>query len=349
MQSPLEFGCHLNSHGEDIDTCIREAKTIEQSGFDVLSLPDHLFSDGQPDWEVWTMLGVLAAETEEIDLMPGVADSVRRHPTHVAHATATLDQATHGRARIGMGAGEAFNFRGVEDFDWSKPFTRFKEHVEVMLQLWDSAEADPVSYDGEYFQLDDAYLGFQSVQEPHPPLIHGGYGPKMRRFLGEVADGWLPWIHTPDAYAEDLELIFESAEASGRDPSDIRCSLMIPSAISEDRPDEVEQELVEQRASNLVLRPPLLDSLGYPDLAEEAPIMWQMDHGEEKTAAIEDIVEQVAYEDILEIFVAGTPESGIEQIERFVDAGVDEVVIIPEGDLSETIEHYRETIIPYFS
>jgi len=349
MESRVEFGCHLNSHGEDIDTCIEEAKAIENSGFDVLSLPDHLFSEDQPDWEVWTMLGLLAAETDEVDLMPGVADSVRRHPTFVAHATATLDQATHGRARLGMGAGEAFNFRGIQDFDWSKPFTRFKEHVEVMVLLWESSEDDRVHYDGEYFQLDDAYLGFSAHQEPHPPLIHGGYGPNMRRFLGEVADGWLPWIHTPDNYEEDLELIFESAKDSGRDPSDIRCSLMIPSAISEANPDRVTEELVAQRASNLVLRPPLLESLGYPDLAEEAPVMWQMDHGEEKRAAIEEIVDQLAYEDVMEIFVAGTPESGIEQIQRFVDAGVDELIVIPEGDFSETIRHYRETIIPYFS
>ena len=42
------------------------------------------------------MPGAIARETGEAALLPGVSDSVRRHPTELAHATATLDRPTAG-------------------------------------------------------------------------------------------------------------------------------------------------------------------------------------------------------------------------------------------------------------
>ena len=93
--------------------------------------------------------------------MPGVTDSVRRHPTEIAHHTVTLDRIINARAGLGIGAGEAFNFSPIKDIDWSEPFNRFVETVKVIDGLWNPRSDEPFSFDGEFFQIENAHRGLK--------------------------------------------------------------------------------------------------------------------------------------------------------------------------------------------
>jgi alkanesulfonate monooxygenase SsuD/methylene tetrahydromethanopterin reductase-like flavin-dependent oxidoreductase (luciferase family) len=48
------------------------------------------------------------------------------------------------------------------------------------------------------------------------------------------------------------------------------------------------------------------------------------------------------------VTVSGTPDEAIDDLERWVEAGLDNVVLIPVGDFEETMRHYEGTIIPHF-
>ena len=84
-------------------------------------MPDHLFhpkSDvflSKAAWDVHALLGAIAATTRRIRMMPAVTDTVRRHPATTADFIATLDRISHGRAVLGIGAGELFNFEPLGD------------------------------------------------------------------------------------------------------------------------------------------------------------------------------------------------------------------------------------------
>ncbi|SDK54894.1 LLM class flavin-dependent oxidoreductase [Natronorubrum texcoconense] len=349
----LTFGCQVVAYG-DVNGTIEQAKRAEDAGFDVLTLPDHLFHPTgseeflvEPPWEAFTVLGAIAQHTERATLMPGVTDSVRRHPTELAHAVATLDRMTNGRAGLGIGAGEAFNFVPIGDIDWDDPFTRFVEAVKVVDGLWTSTPDECFSFDGEFFQLEDAHMGLKPVQKPRPPLWVGGYGPSMRGFAGAVADGWFPWIHSPDQYAADLDRVLSVAEERGRDPDAIDRAVMVPTTVSEDA-DEAQAVGIERNRTSLALRPPLLADMGYEDIADDTPIMWEMAFDEEQERKLLAAAERIPDEAVDEVTVSGDPERAIERIEAFVDAGVDNLVLIPVGDFEETMRHYEETIIPYF-
>lgn len=110
----LNFGCQVASYG-NVEQVIEQAVRAEAAGFDAVTVPDQLFhpTDSEefladPPWEAFTVLGGIAQHTDDIQLMPGVADSVRRHPIELAHLTATLNRMTDVRAGLGIGAGEAF-------------------------------------------------------------------------------------------------------------------------------------------------------------------------------------------------------------------------------------------------
>lgn len=354
MERDVRFGCQVVSYGDEQATVDR-AVAADRAGFDAVSLPDHLFHPTgteeyltDPPWEAYTVLGAIAAETERATLMPGVADSVRRHPTLLAHATATLDRLSGGRAALGLGAGEAFNLAPVAEFDVAKPYTRFRETLAVVDGLWRSTPDDPLTFRGEFFELSDAHMGLEPASDPRPPVYVGGYGPKMRTLTGREADGWLPWIYDAASYATDLERVLDAAEEAGRDPDDVTRSVMLPTAVSEDGA-AAERAALDRSRVNLALRPAILANLGYPELAEAAPVMREMAYGDEQRERLGEVAAQIPDDAVREIVIAGTPEQAIEQIEAFVEAGVDFPILVPVGEFETTVDHYAETIVPAFS
>ncbi|MFB6136196.1 MAG: LLM class flavin-dependent oxidoreductase [Halobacteriaceae archaeon] len=352
MTPSLRFGCQVAHYG-DVAGTVELAVAVEEAGFDAVSLPDHLFHPtgtedflADPPWEAFTVLGALAAETESVELLPGVADSVRRHPAVLAHTVATLDRLSGGRTALGLGAGEAFNIAPVPDFEWAPAYTRFRECLDVVTGLWASTADDPLTVDGECFHLDRAHMGFEPERDP--PVYVGGYGPKMRALTGRRADGWFPWIHAPDPYAADRERVDAAAAEAGRDPDDVAGMLMVPTCVSEDGAAAREAARERTRA-NLALRPALLAALGHPDLAEAAPPMREMAYDPDQRERLTDVAGRIPDDAVDEVVVAGTPEEAVADLERFAEAGVTFPVVIPVGDAAETLSHYEETILPRLS
>ena len=350
----LQFGCQIVNYGNP-NGAIKDAVRAEEAGFDLITVPDHLFHPTgtksylvKPPWEAFSVLGAISQHTDSAMLMPGVTDSVRRHPTELAHATATLDQISNGRAGFGIGAGEAFNFAPIEDMDWSDPFTRFVEAVKVIDGLWNSTVDEPLSFDGEFYQLNDAFMGMKPLQEPRPPIWVGGYGESMRGFTGALADGWFPWIHTAEQYEADLERVIASAKRRGRDPAAIDRAICIPTTVTEDS-DAAREAAIARNRTSLALRKPLLAKMGYDDIIDDMFVMYEMAFDREQEKKLEEAAAKIPAEAVDDVTIAGDPARAIERIEEFVAAGVDNLVVIPVGDFEETVRHYEETIIPYFT
>ena len=70
---------------------------------------------------------------------------------------------------LGIGAGEAQN---VVDFgiEFTKPVAKFKEQLEVIHRLFESGVDNHVSYNGEFYKLNDASLQTKSIRKPRPPI-----------------------------------------------------------------------------------------------------------------------------------------------------------------------------------
>ena len=108
--------------------------------------------------------------------------------------------------------------------EWHKPVSRLEEAIRVMKLLWSTDK--PVDFDGEFFQLRDAVLGPLALRGPDAAAVAGRARPADAAHHGRHADGWLPTNIRPDAYAEKLAAIRESAEKAGRDPDAIVPSML---------------------------------------------------------------------------------------------------------------------------
>jgi phthiodiolone/phenolphthiodiolone dimycocerosates ketoreductase len=191
----------------------------EKAGFDTLWLPDHFVDINGDRLEPWTVLSAVAARTKRIRLGSAVTDTQRNHPARTAHAVTSLDVISRGRAILGIGAGEAMN---IEPFGlpWEsvhERVARLSESIRVIRMLWSSSREKPVSFDGRYYHLKGAYLTQPPRQRPYPPIYIGVFASKIAlQVVGQLADGWLPWINTPDTFERRWSLIKEAAELAGR-------------------------------------------------------------------------------------------------------------------------------------
>jgi alkanesulfonate monooxygenase SsuD/methylene tetrahydromethanopterin reductase-like flavin-dependent oxidoreductase (luciferase family) len=157
-----------------------------------------------------------------------------RHPAVLANAIATIDHLSGGRADIGVGGG----WSQVEYDAYGIPFppvgVRLRQLEEGAACVRGLLRNERTTFEGEYFQLRDAQCEPRPVQDELPIWIGGGGEKKTLRVAAKYADGWnVPFI-APDAYRHKVSVLHQHCEDVGRDPSEIRLSINVWMAASED-------------------------------------------------------------------------------------------------------------------
>jgi alkanesulfonate monooxygenase SsuD/methylene tetrahydromethanopterin reductase-like flavin-dependent oxidoreductase (luciferase family) len=195
-------------------TDVREAAwAAEGEGFDGVWLYDHLAGSVHGETRVlesWTTLTAIAATVPRIAIGPMVLNVANRPAGTLAVMAATLQEVSEGRLLLGLGAGGG---RGTpyaaeqQAFDRPVPGdTARRAAVEAAVVTLRSVWSGHVSGVGGFLRPD-----------PPPPIILGGFGPKMAGLAGRVADG----VNLPGGagLASLLETARAAVAAAGRDPS----------------------------------------------------------------------------------------------------------------------------------
>ena len=187
------------------------AVAAEEAGFDGLWTWDHLrdpdgdSGPGVP--EAWTTLTALAEATRRIMLGPLVLNVANRHPGVLANMAATFQAVSGGRLLLGIGAGGsqrtpyAAEQRAIgQSVERDEVRARkVVEAIELIRRLW------------------SGHAGFLRP-EPPPPIIVGGFGPRMAGIAGRHGDGFNTQAMHP-RLADLSRIAREEYQASGRDPN----------------------------------------------------------------------------------------------------------------------------------
>jgi len=209
----------------------RFANAVEALGFVGLYRSDHYTNANPPDkdsLELWVSLTWLASHTERIEFGSLVSPVSFRHPTMTVRMAASVDDLSGGRFTLGLGVGwqerEHTNF-GRDLLDLPDRFIRFEEGLEVITQLLNSG--DPVDFNGEYYQLNEAILLPRPERPNGPTVLIGGNGSKRTLpLVARYADEWNALFITPDKFAELNIKLNRHLEAENRLPKSVRRSLM---------------------------------------------------------------------------------------------------------------------------
>jgi probable F420-dependent oxidoreductase len=159
---PFRFGALLSSSFSSRSAWSDRAREVEDLGYDILQVPDHL---GMP--APFPSL-VAAAAVTSIRLGTGVLKAGVLSPGYLARDVADTWRLTDGRLELGLGTGyvpEEFAAAGVP---FGTPGSRLRKLKEVVTQMQEllAAEADA----------------------PRPPIMVAGSGDRILTFAAQTAD-----------------------------------------------------------------------------------------------------------------------------------------------------------------
>src|SRR5262249_9995192 len=187
------------------------AIAAEEAGFDGLWTWDHLRDtdgEGGPGVpEAWTTLTGLAEATKRMALGPLVLNVANRHPGVLANMAATFQAVSGGRLLLGIGAG------GSQRTPYAAEPPALRQTGEP-----DAGRAQKVGEaTGLMRGLWSGHAGFLNP-EPPPPIIVGGFGPRMAAIAGRHGDGFNTQAMHPKL-ADLARVARDEHKAAGRDPS----------------------------------------------------------------------------------------------------------------------------------
>jgi F420-dependent oxidoreductase-like protein len=214
----MKISMMLNYMG-DITAAAAEARDLESAGVDVLWVPE-LYS-----FDAVSLLGYLAAQTDEMELGSAILPIYSRTPTLTAMTAAGIDAVSNGRFILGLGASGPQVIEGWHGVPYDRPLGRTREIIDICRKVW---KREKVTHDGQSYQLplpadQGTGLGKPLKLINHPvrpdiPIYIASLGPKNVQLTAELADGWLPVFFHPekahDVWGEDLDAGF-----AARDPA----------------------------------------------------------------------------------------------------------------------------------
>ncbi len=222
--------------GASYDDLLRVARTAEDAGYDAFFRSDHFLAMGDLSGEPgptdsWVTLAGLARDTRRIRLGTLVTSATFRLPGPLAVAVAQVDQMSGGRVELGLGTGwfePEHTAYGIPFPGLRERFDRLTEQLEIITGLWRTLPGDRFSFAGAHYRIEDSPALPKPVQQPHPPVIVGGKGPKRTpqlaaRFATEVNVAFA----SMDEVAEQFARVDAACRAIDRDPAELRRSVAL--------------------------------------------------------------------------------------------------------------------------
>ncbi len=211
----MKLGVHIGYWGlglssEDQLNIVQEA---ERLGYDSVWAAEAYGSDTA------TVLGWLAGQTSTIRLGSGIFQMPGRSAAMTAMTAATIDQLSNGRMLLGIGSSGPQVAEGWHGQRFAKQLQRTREYVAVVRM---ALARERVEFHGETLELPlpdgpgkALKLTISPVQE-RIPIYLAAIGPKNTALAGEIADGWIPTLFSPEHVSELRPLLEEGAQRSGK-------------------------------------------------------------------------------------------------------------------------------------
>ena len=241
----MQFGAQINNYLTSWESLLPTIKAVESGRWHSLWVSDHFLPpigqnvEHREALEGWSLITAAATVTNHLRLGVLVTGNIYRNPALLAKMAATVDQISGGRLTLGIGAGwfkqehEAF---GWEFPDVQERSDRLEEAVELIKMLF-TADG-PISYEGRYYKLNNAYFSPGCTQKPHMPILIGGNGEKrtlrtLAKF-GDICNLDFNPPGSPEIFKHKIEVLERHCEEFGRDLKEIKKTLHIAMHLEND-------------------------------------------------------------------------------------------------------------------
>lgn len=288
----------------------------------------------------------IAATTDRIHVASGIINITPpvNHPARVAEFVAMIDHLSGGRFEFGTGRGssttEIFGF-GIPDPDLTKEM--FDEVIAEFPKMW---REDSYSFDGKFFSMPERNVLPKPFVKPHPPMWVAAGNPGTFEKAGRLGLGVICFTGgSPEKMAPLIET-YKKAVADAEPVGDfVNDNVAVTTSFMclEDR-DEARDWMSRSgngRQQSLVFK--YLDTFPRPPGVPE----WPAQIPDPTLADIEKGFRSGAS-------IVGTPDDCAEAVQKWVDVGVDQLIMGPTGSeyppdlVGRTVSLFGDEVIPRF-
>lgn len=308
----------------------RYARLAEKYGFYSFQIYEHITF--RP---AWAIAFHIAKSSKTIKIGPVTIPVMLYHPAYIAANLATLNEATGGRALVGISRGAFYEYLHARP---EKPIRAVKEAIEIIDLLLHGGG----TYLGEVFKV-SRKAKLRLPTDSNVEVYVGSSGPKMitmasglKMVKGIVVDN----LWNPSYLAKVRESVKLGASRVGRKPQEISIVPRPFSCVMRKR--EEAKELMEKELARYL-----------PSLVGDSPML------AEAGVTFEEIKEysrapknnkELGAKLLKNFSASGNPEEIIEQTERMIKAGATHICYgHPLGrEVAESIRLMGEKVKPYF-
>jgi len=151
---------------------IRQAQEAEQLGYRYYFFIEHQNSPVCALTAPNIFLTALACRTSVLRFGLMIYQLPFHHPIRLAQDLATLDQLSRGRLEFGTGTGVLMHEFVRWNLSFEQRHAMTAEALEIIVKAW---RAEPLTYQGKYWQFDEALPTPRPFQAPHPPIWVGAH------------------------------------------------------------------------------------------------------------------------------------------------------------------------------
>jgi len=200
-------------------------KKAEKLGYSCGWMGEHIVQPphyGYLRSEPLTTLSALAGMTDDLEFGTAVLLLPLRHPVHVAKSVANIQYLADRRFNVGVGLGHIQSDFDAVNVDKSERSERYWEGLRLLYRLLNE---DKVTFEGEYYDVEDITIEPNLGQPPRILVGGGGVNRNGERFVPKRvkerllhADGWVVSSgFNREMAIQDWEEMATYLEAQGRD------------------------------------------------------------------------------------------------------------------------------------
>jgi F420-dependent oxidoreductase-like protein len=294
---------------------IRAAAVLaEDLGYSCISMGESWGEDAL------TSLAQLAAVTRRIRIGTSIVPVFARSPANLAMAALNMDRMSEGRFFLGLGTSGRLVIEDLHGERFAKPLTRMREYIDIIRK---AARGERLDHDGEFFHTRRFQLRFPPYRA-RLPIYVAALSPPSLRLTGELADGWLPIFLAPSRMAAAVVELKAGAEAAGRTLGDIAISPQVSIYVTDDvaaARDRERPHIAFYIGGMGVFYHQYMHRIGFGAEADRVRAAFQAKERDRAAALVTDAMVDA-------VTILGTPEQCRAQMQRFFDAGVQEIRLV---------------------
>jgi len=211
----------------------------EELGFHSAWVQEQILGRGGSCLEPISLLSYAAALTRRLRLGVAVLITPLRSPAQLAKSLASLDQLSDGRLIAGVGIGANTLVYPAFGISAERRVRRFTEGLQLMKRLWTE---ERVTFDGEFWKLENASLEPKPVQKPHLPVWFGGGHPSALKRAIELGNGWMgAGSSSSESFKERVIQVRKFLAEANRDPATFPISKRVYLAIDSNKSRAIER------------------------------------------------------------------------------------------------------------